>query len=91
MRCACRCGSEHGQSYRCIAAAYHRALSHHWWTVPIYQATCAGHPGAWGRGEMTQEDLLSTIEEQAKDGADFMTLHCGVTLDAIQRMAGRAV
>lgn len=28
---------------------------------------------------MTEEDILKTIEEQAKDGADFMTMHCGIT------------
>lgn len=27
--------------------------------------------------EMTDDDILQTIEKQAKDGADFMTLHCG--------------
>ena len=55
-------------------------------TVPIYQATMRAIREHGAVVEMTEEDLLSTIEEQAKDGADFMTLHCGVTLDAIQRM-----
>lgn len=55
-------------------------------TVPIYQATVRAIREHGAVVEMTEEDLLSTIEEQAKDGADFMTLHCGVTLDAIQRM-----
>ena len=35
---------------------------------------------------MTDEDILETIEQQAKDGADFMTLHCGVTRAAIEAM-----
>ena len=35
---------------------------------------------------MTEEDLLHAIEKQAKDGADFMTIHCGVTMDVINRM-----
>ena len=55
-------------------------------TVPLYQATVRAIREHGAVVEMTEEDLLSTIEEQAKDGADFMTLHCGVTLDAIQRM-----
>ena len=55
-------------------------------TVPIYQATVRAIREHGAVVEMTEEDLLSTIEEQAKDGADFITLHCGVTLDAIQRM-----
>lgn len=55
-------------------------------TVPIYQATVRAIKEHGAVVEMTEEDLLSTIEEQAKDGADFMTLHCGVTLEAINRM-----
>jgi phosphomethylpyrimidine synthase len=47
-------------------------------TVPIYEAVCAisrkGGPGA-----MTSDDLFKTIENHAKDGVDFMTVHCGVT------------
>ena len=35
---------------------------------------------------MTADDLLHAIAVQAKDGADFMTIHCGVTREVIQRM-----
>ena len=35
---------------------------------------------------MTDDDMLYAIEQQAKDGADFMTMHCGVTLSAIDKM-----
>jgi len=28
---------------------------------------------------MTEEDLFGTIEQHARDGVDFMTVHCGVT------------
>ena len=35
---------------------------------------------------MTEEDILKTIEEQARDGADFMTMHCGITLKALQTL-----
>ncbi len=55
-------------------------------TVPIYEATVRAIKEHGAVVEMTEEDLLATIEQQAKDGADFMTLHCGVTLEAIQRM-----
>ena len=47
-------------------------------TVPIYEAMCR----ASGRGDpltMTEEDLFGTIEQHARDGVDFMTVHCGVT------------
>ncbi len=58
-------------------------------TVPIYQATVRAIKEHGAVVDMTEDDLLSTIEKQAKDGADFMTLHCGVTLEAIQRMRGQ--
>ena len=55
-------------------------------TVPIYQATVKAIKEHGAVVDMTAEDLLTVIEEQARDGADFMTIHCGVTLEAIQRM-----
>jgi phosphomethylpyrimidine synthase len=47
-------------------------------TVPIYEAMCR----AAERGDplgMSDDDLFKTIEQHAKDGVDFMTVHCGVT------------
>ncbi len=47
-------------------------------TVPIYEAMCR----AAERGDplgMSPEDLFKVIEQHAKDGVDFMTVHCGVT------------
>jgi phosphomethylpyrimidine synthase len=55
-------------------------------TVPIYQATVNAIKTHGAVVKMTEEDLLHTIEEQARDGADFMTLHCGVTREVIDRM-----
>lgn len=47
-------------------------------TVPIYEAAC----GASMKGDptrMKEDDLFKTIERHARDGVDFMTVHCGVT------------
>ena len=55
-------------------------------TVPLYQATVRAIREHGAVVEMTDDDILGTIEKQAKDGADFMTLHCGVTKAAIDRM-----
>ena len=55
-------------------------------TVPIYQAAVAAIKNHGAIVAMTEEDLLKTIETQAKDGADFMTLHCGVTRSAIEKL-----
>jgi phosphomethylpyrimidine synthase len=47
-------------------------------TVPIYEVACrmGGRGGILG---MTEDDIFSVIEEQARQGVDFMTVHCGVT------------
>ncbi|MGB9521702.1 MAG: phosphomethylpyrimidine synthase ThiC [Anaerolineales bacterium] len=47
-------------------------------TVPIYQAKV--------EGKMTVEGMFEVIEEQAQDGVDFMTIHCGVTFESIGRL-----
>ncbi|WP_294149340.1 phosphomethylpyrimidine synthase ThiC [uncultured Selenomonas sp.] len=55
-------------------------------TVPLYQATVRSIREHGAVVEMTDDDILETIEAHAKDGADFMTLHCGVTRAAIEAM-----
>jgi len=47
-------------------------------TVPIYEAVCKTSTRG-GPVNMADDDLFKTIEEHAKDGVDFMTVHCGVT------------
>ena len=55
-------------------------------TVPIYQAAVKAIREHGAVVEMTEEDILQTIEMHSKDGADFMTLHCGVSREAIEKM-----
>jgi phosphomethylpyrimidine synthase len=45
-------------------------------TVPIYEAACS--TARRGPLSMQPDDLFKTIEAHAKDGVDFMTVHCGV-------------
>lgn len=47
-------------------------------TVPIYEAACRNSMKG-GVGSMSADDLFKAIEDHAKDGVDFMTVHCGVT------------
>lgn len=60
-------------------------------TVPIYQAVVEAVERKGGLIHMTPEDLFSVIEEQAQEGVDFMTVHCGVTLSGLEllRRQGR--
>jgi len=55
-------------------------------TVPIYQAGIEAINRRGAIVKMTVDDILTAIEEQARDGVDFMTVHCGVTLSAIARL-----
>jgi phosphomethylpyrimidine synthase len=48
-------------------------------TVPIYQAVVEATSGSEGIAGMSEDDLLRVIEQQAEDGVDFVTVHCGVT------------
>lgn len=62
-------------------------------TVPIYQATVEAIKKSGSIVDMTGDDMLHVIEKQAKDGADFMTVHCGVTQGVIAslRQQGRVM
>jgi phosphomethylpyrimidine synthase len=55
-------------------------------TVPIYQA--AVEVTAEGRGiiDITAEEIFRVIEQQAAEGVDFMTVHCGVTQKAVEQL-----
>jgi phosphomethylpyrimidine synthase len=59
-------------------------------SVPIYQA---GLELARKSSvvDMTVDDIFNGIERHAKDGIDFMTVHCGVTREAVEllRRTGR--
>ena len=47
-------------------------------TVPIYQAVA--------EKKMTVDGMFSVVEQQAEEGVDFMTIHCGVTRKTIQAL-----
>lgn len=48
-------------------------------TVPIYQVATEMLDSRKAIVEMTEDDLFDAIEENGKDGVDFITVHCGVT------------
>ncbi len=55
-------------------------------TVPIYQAAIEAVEGRGAIVNMTADDLFAVIEQQAKDGVDFMTVHCGVTQRSVAQL-----
>ncbi|HOP79281.1 MAG TPA: phosphomethylpyrimidine synthase ThiC [Armatimonadota bacterium] len=55
-------------------------------TVPMYEAAVAAIERKGSIVEMTEDDLFSAIEHQAREGVDFITVHCGVTRESISRL-----
>jgi len=55
-------------------------------TVPIYQAGIEAIKKHGTIVDMTVGEIFAVIEEQAKDGVDFMTVHCGVTQASVARL-----
>ncbi|ADG13081.1 phosphomethylpyrimidine synthase [Methanocaldococcus infernus] len=55
-------------------------------TVPIYEVGKIAKE-KYGRVVDMDEDLIfKVIENQAKEGVDFMTLHCGITKESVERL-----
>ncbi len=55
-------------------------------TVPIYEAAIEAVRKRKALSNMRVEDIFEVIERQAEEGVDFMTLHCGVTRQSIERL-----
>jgi phosphomethylpyrimidine synthase len=56
-------------------------------TVPIYQAIAEVVEKQKKQiGEVTVDQIFKTIEQQAMEGVDFMTLHCGITRSTMERV-----
>jgi phosphomethylpyrimidine synthase len=53
-------------------------------TVPIYQAALRGIEKNQALVKMTEDDMFKVVEEQAKEGVDFFTVHTGVTLELVE-------
>jgi phosphomethylpyrimidine synthase len=55
-------------------------------TVPIYEAAIYAAETYGTISRMTADDIFHVIEQHAEEGVDFVTVHCGVTRKAIERL-----
>lgn len=55
-------------------------------TVPIYQAAIETIRNEGSAIYMDEEIMFKTIEKQAKDGVDFMAIHCSVNIETLRRL-----
>ncbi len=55
-------------------------------TVPIYQSVVEAVSDQGGLIHLNVERIFEVIEEQAADGVDFITVHCGLTTAALEML-----
>ncbi len=55
-------------------------------TVPIYEAAVRAVEQKEMISKMTAEDLFAVIEEHGAEGVDFVTVHSGLTMKAVERL-----
>jgi len=75
-------GGDISATRRAILAASPVAIG----TVPIYQAGIEAIARYEAIVKMSADDVFNVIEEQCRDGVDFITVHCGVTQSAFARL-----
>ncbi len=55
-------------------------------TVPIYEAYNYAINKYKNPLALTEDDYLNAFENNAKDGVDYTTIHCGITMDIAKRI-----
>lgn len=55
-------------------------------TVPIYEAAVMTAERKGAIAKMTADDLFAVIEAHAAEGVDFVTVHSGLTMRAVERL-----
>lgn len=55
-------------------------------TVPIYQAIVDTAKKGKNIVDITEDEIFEAIEKHCSDGADFITVHCGVTKEVIDQL-----
>jgi len=55
-------------------------------TVPIYQAGIEAIEKRGSIVDMTEDDMFSMVESQAKQGVDFAVVHVGITKESVERL-----
>lgn len=55
-------------------------------TVPIYEAAVNAREAYGAVVKMEPDDLFEVIDDQAGEGVDFITVHCGVTRRIVEKL-----
>lgn len=74
-----------GPMFREVLKAVIKSTSVPIGTVPIYQSAIIASEDKGAVVDMDEDHMFSAIEEQAQEGVDFMTVHCGITKDTVEK------
>lgn len=55
-------------------------------SVPIYNAAAEAVRSGKSVVEMTPDEIFGSIKRHVSDGMDYITVHCGVTLNTLERL-----
>ena len=58
-------------------------------TVPIYQVLVDATRHGKNVTGITADDIFAGVKKHCRDGADFITVHCGVTLETLAALADK--
>jgi phosphomethylpyrimidine synthase len=75
-----------GPEYRKVMNAIMESVNVPIGTVPIYEAGITASNSKGAVVNMDEDDMFNAIENQAKAGVDFITVHCGITMDLINKV-----
>ena len=75
-----------GPDYENVMKAIMKSVNVPIGTVPIYEAGIIASNVKGAVVNMDEDDMFGAIENQAKAGVDFLTVHCGITKDLISKV-----
>lgn len=55
-------------------------------TVPVYEAAVTASKSKGAVINMDEDDMFNAIENQARAGVDFITVHCGITRETVEKV-----
>ncbi len=56
-------------------------------TVPVYEVLHSSCSHSNGISDVQEEDFIRAVKDHAEQGVDFVTVHCGLTKEAVMRIS----
>ena len=75
-----------GPNFKEVRKAIMKAVKIPIGTVPIYEAAVKSSESRGAVVHMDEDDMFQAIINQAEEGVDFITVHCGITKDTVEKL-----